>query len=66
MNAEKRLDKEAQTRAEIDAEIRRSKSWDQIVQEGNEGAGAERTMLTYLVAAFVVAGVIVIALFHTL
>jgi hypothetical protein len=60
------MDQQAPSRAEIDAEIKRSKSWDDIVTEGNKGAGMERTELAYLIGGFVVAGIIVVALFHTI
>jgi hypothetical protein len=60
------MDRETPSRAEIDAEIKRSKSWDQIVTEGNKGAGTERGELAYLIGGFVVAGIIVMALFHTI
>lgn len=66
MNPEDRMDRESERRTEINAEIRRSKNWDQIVAEGDKGAGAERSLLAYLIGAFVVIGIIVMALFHTL
>ncbi len=60
------MDQETPSRADLEAEIKRSKSWDQIVTEGDKGSGKERILLVCLIGAFVVAGIIAMALFHTI